>query len=390
MPLSPKLFSQLVGTVVDSVRSNAVAPRMINTDYAADLAKQGSSITVNFPGPVPIRDVIPANIPPVTANPTNNGVTLTLDNWKEAPFTISESDLSGLGDPKSYISKQLVQAGVTIADAVDTSILTLYQNTPFTAGTAGTTPFASSLAALQSAETTLLTNKMPPGQRSLLLDTFAWGNSLGLSVFQNNQAFGTEVIREGRVTRALGYDWAYDQNVVQHTRGALGGTPLINGVQAIGTVNVVTDGWSNSITNILRVGDIVTFAGDPNPYVVTANCNSNGSGVVTIPIYNGYADLANSGLLVATVDNAAITVTASHKASLAMHPNFAMIASRTPDIMEIEGGQKFSYRVPWTDPISGLTFLIKVSEQHWQAEFSVSCLWGVKPVWTQHAVRLLG
>jgi hypothetical protein len=390
MPLSQRLFSQLVGTVVDSVRNNAVAPRMINTDFAAELAKQGQSITVNFPGPVPIRDVVPANVPPVGADPVNNFVTLTLDNWKEAPFTVSESDLSGLGNPKSYITKQLVQAGVTIADAVDTSILNLYRRTPFTAGTAGTTPFASSLAALQSAETTLLTNKMPPGQRSLLLDTFAWGNSLGLSVFQNNQAFGTEVIREGRVTRALGYDWAYDQNVVQHTRGALGGTPLINGVQAVGTVNVVTDGWSNSITNILRQGDIVTFAGDPNPYVVTANCTSSGAGAVTIPIYNGYADLANSGLLVASVDNAAITVVNSHRASLAMHPNFAMIASRTPDIMEIEGGQKFSYRVTWTDPISGLTFLIKVSEQHWQAEFSVSCLWGVKEVWTQHAVRLLG
>jgi hypothetical protein len=390
MPLTQNLFSRIVGTVVDSVRNNAVAPRMINTDFAAELAKQGQSITVNFPGPVPIRDVVPANIPPVGADPVNNGVTLTLDNWKEAPFTISESDLSGLGDPKSYITKQLVQAGVTIADAVDVSILNLYRRTPFTAGTAGTTPFASSLAALQSAETTLLTNKMPPGQRSLLLDTFAWGNSLGLSVFQNNQAFGTEVIREGRVTKALGYDWAYDQNVVQHTRGVLGGTPLINGVQAIGTVNIATDGWSLSTTNVLRQGDIVTFAGDPNPYVVTANCSSNGSGVATVPIYNGYADLPNSGLLVATVDNAAITVTPSHRASLAFHPNFAMIASRTPDILEIEGGKKFSYRVPWTDPVSGLTFLIKVSEQHWQAEFSVSCLWGVKEVWTQHAVRILG
>ena len=390
MPLSAKLFSQLVGTVVDSVRNNAVAPRMVNTNYAADLAKQGSSITVNFPGPVPIRDVVPANIPPVTANPANNGVTLSLDNWKEAAFTISESDLSGLGDPKSYITRQLTQAGVTIADAVDTSLLTLYQRTPFTAGTAGTTPFASSLAALQSAETVLLGNKIPPGQRSLLLDTFAWGNSLGLSVFQNNQSFGTEVIREGRVTRALGYDWAYDQNVLQHTRGALGGTPLINGVQAVGTTLVVTDGWSNSITNILRRGDIITFAGDPNPYVVTADCNSSGAGAVSIPIYNGYADNPNQGLLVASVDNAAITTTASHKASLALHPNFAMIASRTPDILELEGGQKFSYRVPWMDPVSGLTFLIKVSEQHWQAELSVSCLWGVKEVWTQHGVRLLG
>jgi len=97
--------------------------------------------------------------------------------------------------------------------------------------------------------------------------------------------------------RALGVDeWYMDQNVNSHTVGALGGTPLVNGASQTGA-SIITDGWSNSITGVVKKGDILTFASvnSVNPlgyqdtgrlrtFVVTADADSDGSGNATISI----------------------------------------------------------------------------------------------------------
>lgn len=391
MALSSNIFSKLVGKTLLAVRENCITPRMINNSLAADLAQRGESVTVNFAGPIPARDVVPGATPPGSSNPANNSTTVTLDYWKEAPFTITDKDLMGLDDPNSYINQQITEAGRSIANAVDSSVLDLYKETPFYAGTAGTTPFATSTAVLQDAERWLITNLAPPGvgNRKLILDPFAHTNALGLPAFQNNQAWGDETIREGRITRALGYDWAWNQNMKTHTKGTATGTPLINGALAAGTTSLTTDGWTNSITGILKKGDIITIAGDPNPYVVTADVNSNGSGVATVPISNGKPN-DTPGLIKAAADNAAITVINSHQVSMALHPLFATFASRPVDQLSFEGMPSASFRKAWMDPVSGLALTIKITEQHYQTEFSVSCLWAVKPMWTQFGVRVLG
>ncbi len=389
MPLSNSVFTKMVGAVVKSLRENCAATRLVSMNTSLDTFKKGDQFTIPFPGPVPQRSVVPANVPPVGADPVNNSVLVTFDNWEEAPFTIGEKDLMALDDPQSFIRRQLSASGRTIANAVDRSIINLYQNSPFLVGTPGTTPFATSTVQLQQAETQLIQNVTAEGDRGVILDPFAYGNAIGLSVLQNNQAFGSEVITGGRVRKALGYDWSYSQNIPTHTRGALGGTPTVTGVQAVGTTSVLTGGWSASVTNVLRRGDIITFAGDPNPYVVTANVSSNGSGVASIPISNGYADLT-AGLLIASVNAAAITTVASHKVNLALTPNAAVIASRLPDIAQFVGDKGRSYRTPWVDETTGLAYLFKVTEQHFQVEFSISCLWAARSVWSQQLIRIAG
>lgn len=382
----------MVGKTLLAVRENCVTPSCINHDLAAGLATQGQTVTVPFAGPIPVRDVVPGPTPPATANPTNNTVDVSLDFWKEAAFTISDKDLSGLEDPNSYINQQLAEAGRSVANAVDDSVLSLYTETPFFAGAAGVTPFASSTVQLQDAERWLITNLAPPGRgnRKLILDPFAHANALGLPGFQNAQAYGgTDVIREGVITRALGYDWAFNQNMKYHTRGNATGTPLTNGAQPVGTTLLVTDGWTASQPVIVRKGDIITIAGDPNPYVVTTDTPSNAGGQVNIPISNGLAN-ATAGLRVACADNAAITVINSHRVSMALHPLFATFASRPVDQLTFEGMPGTSFRKVWLDSVSGLALTIKISEQHYQHEFSVSCLWAVKPMWTQYGVRVLG
>ena len=67
-------------------------------------------------------------------------------------------------------------------------------------------------------------------------------------------------------------------------RGALGGTPLVNGASQTGT-SLITDGWPFS-TLVLRAGDLISFSNGTNSELkmVTTDAVSNGSGQLTISI----------------------------------------------------------------------------------------------------------
>ncbi len=91
--------------------------------------------------------------------------------------------------------------------------------------------------------------------------------------------------------------------------GVATGTPIANGAQTAGTVNVLTKGWTASVNQILRAGDVISFAGHLTRYAVTADVNSDGSGNATVPVVPMI--LGSGGLTQAIANNEAITVMAS-------------------------------------------------------------------------------
>lgn len=65
-------------------------------------------------------------------------------------------------------------------------------------------------------------------------------------------------------------------------RGAATGTPLVKGGGQMGQ-ELITDGWSASITNILRKGDFIQVG--TRLFVVLSDVNSDGSGNATLDIW---------------------------------------------------------------------------------------------------------
>lgn len=84
-------------------------------------------------------------------------------------------------------------------------------------------------------------------------------------------------------------------------RGVATGTPLVNGASQTGN-ELVTDGWTNSTTGILKAGDYIQLGSGSSAqlYKVLDDVNSDGSGNATLTIY---PDLRS-----APSDNATITV----------------------------------------------------------------------------------
>lgn len=85
-------------------------------------------------------------------------------------------------------------------------------------------------------------------------------------------------------------------------RGAIGGTPLVNGADQTGQ-DLIIDGCSNSITGWLKAGDYVQLGSGSTArlHKVLADVNTNGSGQATMSLW--------PNIRTAPADNAAVTVT---------------------------------------------------------------------------------
>jgi hypothetical protein len=110
---------------------------------------------------------------------------------------------------------------------------------------------------------------------------------------------GTQLTRqyeEGKMGRAMGFEWSMDQNIPTHRVGILGGAPQVSGANQTGAV-IATTGWTAAAAVRLLRGDIIQFAnvfavnpksrqstGQLRNFVVTADTASDGAGAMAIPI----------------------------------------------------------------------------------------------------------
>lgn len=179
-----------------------------------------------------------------------------------------------------------------------------------------------------------------------------WG-LLGSQTALYMQDVAKGAYRDARLGMLGGIDTYMSQVTPTHTVGAHAGTPLVNGAAQNVTYDtakntwsqsLITDGWSNSVTDLLKAGDVFTIAGVNmvNPktkvttgilqqFVVNADVDSDGSGNSTLSISPPIiASGVHQTVDAAPADNAAITVlgTAStaYKQNMAFHKNSTALA----------------------------------------------------------------
>ncbi len=117
--------------------------------------------------------------------------------------------------------------------------------------------------------------------------------------------------------------------------GIATGTPQANGAQgsapAAATSAVTTKGWTITITGILKGGDLLSFSGHPQRYLVVSDANSDGSGNTTVTL--------KPGLQAAIANGEAITVQTS-PGRLAIPPTTTAVSfAITCDMPLTDGGK---------------------------------------------------
>lgn len=348
----------------------------INANGSERVAK-GDTVRAAFTRSASVVDVSEAMTIPEGTDQTVDNKTLSISNSRAVQIPYTGEDIrhlnNGVGFETVY-GDQIAQAMRALVNEMEADLAEeAYKNASRAFGTAGTTPFASNFSEVAELRQILVDNGMPAndGQASLVLNTVAGTNLRQLAQLQKvNEAGGADLLRQGTLLELQGLSLRESAQVQAHTKGT-GSSYLLNDASsAIGDTSIAADGGSGTIL----AGDVITFNGDTNKYVVNTAL-SGGSLAIGAP-----------GLRLALADDAAITVGNSYTANVAFHRRALEIAMRAPAVPE--GGDAADDAMTVQDPFSGLVFEIRVYRGYRKTMIEVAAAWGVK-AWKPDFIALL-
>jgi len=323
-------------------------------------------------------NITPAMTLPAAADQTILNNTLTISKQRFFPFSWTGEEQKSVDYGPGFLTLkqyQIAQAIRAAVNEVEVDVATAaYQGASRAFGTAGTTPFATSIVDLAQIKKILDDNGTPMSDRSLVMNTTAGVNFRSLAnLYKVNEAADASLLRKGTLGSIYDFGVRESAQIPTVTKGTGAGYLVNNGAgYPIGATAITVDTGAGTILK----GDVITFAGDTNKYVVGAALSG---AVVT---------LALPGLRQAVADNAAITVGNNFAGNVAFSRNAVLLATRLPAIPE-EGDQA-SDRMVVTDPNSGLSFEFAVYPGFRMNVYHVSLAWGVSAIKPEHIAILLG
>ncbi len=355
--LTPSVFAQ-EGLML--LENELVLGNKVHSDLSSEFAMVGDTISVRRPTAYLGQD---DNLDVTSYNEdiTQGKTTIVMNKTLSVKVNISALDRTLSFD--RTVEDIIKPVAIKFKDKIETSLASLYTSLYWFSGTPGTVP--STFLSLANAGA-IMTDAAIPSDRFAVHGTDATANLAdGLKgVYVQNTA--KTAFEKATIGFYGGFDNYQSVHAPTHTVGTATGTPLVNGVSQnvtyaaskdTWTQSLITDGWTNSVTGILKAGDVFTIAGvyAVNPvskattsrlqtFVVTADANSGAStGPATLTIS---PPIITSGayqtVTAAPADNAAITVKTgtggtAYKQSLLLHPKAFALVTRPLNIPQGTG-----------------------------------------------------
>ncbi|EOG8082465.1 P22 coat - protein 5 family protein [Citrobacter sp. CK184] len=343
----------------------------------ADAAAKDQTVTAPVAPVAVTEDIVPGPSAPNTGDQNIGTVDVKITKSKMAPVKWNGEEQLALGPAGTYntiLADQFTQAFRALSNEVDADLGALYYGTSRAVGTAGTTPFGvkEDLTDAANARKVLEDNGSPTTSLQMVLGSSAIANLRGKQtvLFKVNESGTEQLLREGTLGRLEGFN-IHNSAGVKRAPAATATGYLVNGAKQEGDIIIAIDTGTGSIV----AGQVVTFDGDDNQYVVAAATSTT-------------ITLAAPGLRQDLADNTEITVVGGFTANMAFDRNAFLLASRTPAMPE--GGDTADDVMNVTDPVSGITFQVALYRQYRQVRYEVGLAWGVASVKPAHAVMLLG
>jgi hypothetical protein len=277
-----------------------------------------------------------------TQNITTDTVNITLDQWYEVKFALTEKELSATGE--RIITDHVAPAAYALADNIDQAISGMYKYVPWTASAV-----ISDVASFLAARKILFDNNVPMNDGNLhcMLGSTAEAALLALQAFSQIQGAGDmakETLLRGTLGVKFGVETFANQNTPSHTSGAHADTAGV----CSGTIGATTLTVTSLTTGqAVKAGDNFSIAGDTQKYVFTADGTATSPG--TLAAIGIYPALKTSPSAAVVTLNATATTAVQN---LMFHRNFAALAMAP--LSEI--GSSLGARIATvTDPITGLS-----------------------------------
>jgi len=243
-------------------------------------------------------------------------------------------------------------------------------------GTAGTTPFSSSMDAIVDIRSLLRANGCPMNDPQLVLSAAAIGNLQKLGAFNLAYAAGSDAERRsGIAMKQYGFNIRDSAGIVAHVAGS--GTSFVIDAGSNLAIKSTVLTTSTAGSGTILAGDVVTLQSDSNRYVVNASSVAAGS---ALPFTIG-----RPGLLVTTVAAKTITVSAGYTPNLAFERSAVVGIMRPPLIPSNP-----TIRQMAISDDKGLTYLMLEIDQYGERSWEMHLAWGFKAVQGEHIAMILG
>lgn len=319
---------------------------------------------------------------PDTGDNTVEGIAVAITKSKHVPVRFNGEETKGLmnaGTFSTIRADRLYQGMRTLVNEIETDLWGVaYKGASRAYGSAGTAPFgtAGDMSDFAGVLRILEENGAPKNDLQLTLGHAAIGNLRGKQsgLFKVNEAGSSDMLRNGMTDRIMGMAIRHSDAVGIHTKGTA--TLLdANGGEPVGETSIALDGGDGGT---LLTGDVVTFAGDTNKYVVkTGFTAASGTAVINKP-----------GMQATLATGVEMTIGNSYTANVAFARSAIVLATRAPALPE--GGDSAEDTTMLVDERTGLAFEIALYKQFLQNVIHVRLAWGYEAIKPAHIALLLG
>ncbi len=353
----------------------------VSRDSSAERAALNETINIPIVSAAVAADITPGVTAPDSGDQVLGNTTMTISKSRMVPVRWNGEETVGAKNSGLFPSvnqQRFAQAMRTLCNEVEFDLGALYAFASRAYGTAGTIPFgtAADLSDNAQALKMLQDNGAPQVDIHAVLGTSAIANIRGKQsvLFKVNESGTESLLRQGVIGDLQGAMVHTSAGVKRPAVGAGSAYTSNTAGYAIGAtaITLITG------TGTILAGDVVTFAGDTNKYVVATGLAA--PGVLT---------LAEPGLRQALPASAqAVSIVAIAERNLYFPRSAIALVTRAPAMPE--GGDQADDVIEVVDPVSGLAFQVALYRQYRQVHFEVGLAWGVKAVAPRHLVQLIG
>jgi hypothetical protein len=327
------------------------------------------------------KDISPAMAFPNAAYQTIGSKSHSLTKQRAFPFSWQNEERKALDAGPGYLSineQQIAQAIRACVNEMEVDIAVAAKNGASRAfgATAGTAPVLTDWA---QAKKILDDNGAPSTDRTSVFDTTAGVALRSTSnLYKVNEAGdGGSLLRQGLLGNLFGFNLRESAQIQTTTKGTASSATTDNAGYAVGAT-VLT--LASAGTGTILAGDIITFAGDSNKYVVASgDADVSNGGTIT---------LAEPGLRVAmSAATKAITVFGTSARNTAFSRNAILLSTRLPASVQ---GDLATDRQVITDPVSGISFELSMYPGDRMVHYEVAACWGVTVIKPEHLAIIVG
>lgn len=350
--------------------------------FDAKEAAMQDTVTVPVLAASSNADYTPAMQTTIGSSTTPTSVTMTLEYSRQNTFVLSGEEQRSLdngGDLAKEFLRQKTEGAIGAAiDEIEAYLIVKAKEGASRAtGTAGTTPFATTISEIADVRKILIDNGMAM-DTSLVL-TSAAATNLRKLVTINNQPAGSpaeEILRGGTLVNLHGMAIKESAGAVAHTIGTASGT-LMSATEPVGETSLAYDTDTNGPWT---AGDVVTLgsgggsgSADTNKYIVSA-ANTATPLLINAP-----------GLLLQHVDNDTMTVGAAYTPCIALDRRALKLVVRPPYTNQ----NPLIESVFIGDPLTGLTFRFDKIAGDGVVTYRIVWVYGAKVINSQGVAILM-